>query len=558
MRAAIARAAPWLWGGLVATWLCRFYFALAPGDVHLNHEMYSTVHRTIEFLDLLRSGYLFPHWAVDFRGGLGSPYFGYYEPGFFYLASAFAWTLPVPLALASALWVLSMLGYGGMLALVRPRFGTSAAVLAATALLAAPYVRTDLYVRGDQPEFTGMMLLPAGLACLTAWLDDGCVACWFGVAVLGAACICAHPVAGLLAYGAFAAIIGCWVLLRGDRRRAVVSLGALAGGIGLAGFYLGPVTLEWRLIEGARLTANSSDFRLHFVGLLELLGVRTRSGFVLMQPALGAPALLLALVGVGSSAWQWPKLTWPQRRLVVAMGLLVAATAWLMHPTSVVVWDAVPLLPFLQFPWRFSIVLAVALATLAGCLPRRATIVLVAGLVLQAWAVWDFAPFPLAHGQLYPATARGLTAEFVAPDVADEWMPRGATAFRPPSVPVEPVTTGRCRVEELTRAGGRMRAHLVGPGPCEVVLPHYFFPVGWTATVDGTPVPLDRTASGLMRVTSPSGGTLELRFGTTPGRRLGVLLSATTLALLVVAARSLSARNEPRSASPVAAGRRTA
>jgi len=321
-----ARAAVWVWGALVAWWLCHPFFALAPGEIPLNHEMYSPVHRTMEFLDLLRAGYLFPTWAVDFRGGLGSPYFGYSEPGFFYVASAFAAVLPLPFALGAAAFALALAGYAGMVALVRPRFGTAAAVLAGTTLLVSPYVRTDLHGRGDFPEFMGMMLLAPALASLTGLLDTGRAASWWGLALAAAGLVCAHPVAGLLGYGACVAVLGASLAVGCDRRRAGAALGALVAGVGLAAFYLMPVALEWNLVEGGRLTQNSSDFRLHFVDLAELLGLRIRPGFVLLRPALGAVVLALAATGAATSLWWWRTLAPSARRLLASLLVLVAAT----------------------------------------------------------------------------------------------------------------------------------------------------------------------------------------------------------------------------------------
>src|SRR6267142_1905302 len=82
--------APWLWGAFIAAAVCRFFFTYGPGDSYFNHEGYRYIYRIVEFLASLKAGYAFPQWAVDFRSGLGSPYFSYYQPGFFYVAAAFA------------------------------------------------------------------------------------------------------------------------------------------------------------------------------------------------------------------------------------------------------------------------------------------------------------------------------------------------------------------------------------------------------------------------------------------------------------------------------------
>jgi len=250
----------------------------------------------------------------------------------------------------------------------------------------------------------------------------------------------------------------------------------------------------------------------------------------------GAAPLGLAAVALATVAWRRSRLPASPRRLVGALVVLTLGTTWLMHASSRVVWEAFPLLPFLQFPWRFLVVLTVALAALGGCLALGGRVVLMAGLALHGWTLWHVVPTPLLRDYLHPATARELATEFVAPDVADEWLPRGAARLRPPNVPTWPTCSGRCRVDGYERATGVLRADVVAEQPSDVVLPHYFFPVGWSATFDRAPIAIGRTDGGLMRVAVPKGGTLELRFGTTPARRVGTTVSAITLVGLVLAA----------------------
>jgi len=543
------RTAPWLWGALVAAWVCDVFFRLAPGEMPYNHETYGYVHRIVEFQDLLRAGYLFPHWAVDFRGGLGSPYFGYYQPGFFYLASLFAFVLPMPAALATTLWSLTLAGYGGVLALVRARFGVVAGMFAGTAFLLAPYVHTELTWRGDFSEAMGMMLLPATMHWLTAWLDGGGRGYWRALAAGAAGSIVSHPVAGLFGYGALVVVTACWVAMGCDRRRAAAALGALGVGVGLAAFYLVPIALDWHLVQGDLLTKHLSEQPLQFVELRELFAPRARSSRWPVPVALGLPAMLLAALAVATAAWRWQRRTPAQRRFVVAMLVLASGTVWLLHPSSRVLWEAVPLLRMAQFPWRALFVLTPVLAIVGGCLVEGRRTLAAIGLVLYAASTYAYGPAPVRHWWPHPADARAIASGFVAPDAANEWLPKGAMLMKGPTLRTAPTCAGICRVEDFERTTARLQARITTAGRAEVVLPHYYFPVGWTATLDGVEVPLERTAEGLMRVVVEKSGRLDVRFGTTPARRLGVTVSAAVLGLLV-----LGAVMRRRRASRTAAG----
>lgn len=537
----VRRATPWLWGAILTTGLTQAYFGYGPGEMHVNHEGYAYVHRVMEFADLLRAGYLSPQWAVDFRKGLGSPYFGYYQPLFFYLASALAFVLPLPTAIATSVWTLVFAGYAGMLALVRRRFGTSAGMLAGTVLLCARYLRTEIYFRGDLSELTGMMLLPAALHWTMVWLDEGRRTAWYALALLAAALVCAHPVAGLFGWGAIVAVIASWVAMGADARRGAAAFAALGAGVGLASFYLAPIVLEWNLVQGGRLTFG--DAPLPFVDVGMLVGMSAQR-FTAIPVALGGPILLvLAIAGVGV-AKRWRALDDAGRRTIVAMAVVAAGVVLVMHPWSQVLWDALPFMHFVQFPARGLLALTVALAALVGALAGRSTSIAVVAAAIVATPVL-FGIVSGAHIKPavfeHPDDARGLAATYVAPDGANEWLPRGADVLLPGRAPAEPTCTGTCSVPGFQRSAGRLRTRVTFVGRTEVTLPHYYFPVGWRATLDGVEIPLARGTHGLMQVTVGEPGhagvrLLDVRFFTTPARRLGIAISSlTALALLASA-----------------------
>jgi predicted aminopeptidase len=499
--------------------------------MHLNHEGYSYVYRIQVFLDLLRAGYVFPHWVVDFRDGLGSPYFGYYQPGFFYLASAFAAVLPMPTALAATLTTLALIGYGGVFAVVRARFGAPAGALAGTTLLASSYVYQELYWRGDLSEFTGMMLLPVALHCVTSWLDTGRWRYLNALAVTAAALLCAHPVAGLLGFGALVTVGTCWTAMGGDRSRAAMAVGALVVAIGLAGFYLAAVVLEWDLVQGDRLRA-AFDFRQYFVTLPELLNLRPRTR-PMIEVGFSWITLVLAAFGLATSLVSWPRLTPAQRRLVVSLVVLAAGSLWIMHSTSIVLWETFPPLTFLQFPWRALLVVTVVMSLLAGCVARGAAILPLLGVALPVYVLFRI-PIPAMAEHPYSDDPRRIADRFVAPDAAGEWLPVGATRFLPKALPREPMCDG-CVVTDYERTAGRLRMSVTTSAPsASVVLPHYFFPVGWSATSAGQPTSIEPTEQRLMRVEVRGDGIVDVRFGTTPARRAGAIVSGVTVLAIVL------------------------
>jgi hypothetical protein len=525
------RALPLLWGVVVAVGLARFFFRYGPGEMHVTHEGNSYLYRVVEFLSCLQAGYAFPEWAVDFRGGLGSPALGYYQPGFFYVASAFAAWLPVQSALGMTVIVFSVVGYAALLYLVGERFGTTAGVLAGTLLLLAPFSLVELYLRGDLSEYCAMMMLPAVLYCLIGWMERGRREHWLGLAATCGVLVVMHPAAALFGYAMFgivALVYGIAVWLPARAAGAVAAM--FAGGM-LAAFFWVPVALQWDLVEGDRAATSLYTYSLHFIDprTLVLPGAQRHAPVKVSRVALTAIGAATVLLLV-----RWRSVTAAQWRLVGVLWLSAILAAFMMGPASHPVWEALPFFHRVQFPWRLAVVVTVAVSALAGCTPAYARRL---GDMAMAATVWTSLSV-IPYGRQYPIvdTPAAIRATFVRSDAADEWLPRGARPFKADKVPREArCDPPDCRVERFEREPGRLRAEVTTVGPASLVLPHYWFPVGWRATRDGVPLALVRTGDGLMRVEVPAGGgVVDVTFSMTPKRRLGVAVSAVTLVLLLV------------------------
>jgi len=553
------RAFAWTWGIVLSCFLFRFFFDYPPGVFHANHEGSSYVSRVVEFRALLEAGYPFPQWAVHFRGGLGSPYFGYYQPAFFYVASVFATVMPVVHALGATLMAFALVGYGGMLGLVGPRFGAAGGVLAGTMLLLSSYAIRNVYLRGDFSEYCGMMLLPALLCWLLSWLEFGRRGAWLALAPGCAVLVPLHPAAALFGYGSLGAALLWYAATTRAWRRVAWAGGALVAGIGVAAFFWLSVWLEWDLVQGDRAVAPPYLYSGHFIEPPQLF-ISSRNPLLMdfelgtVLPWLVAASSLLLLVTART-------VTRSQWRLVGLLWLLVAAAVFLMSSVSEPVWAALPLLQRVQFPWRLLMLLSVAGAALAGTAPRFGCILLAAAIASLGFT-WSSGKPALTSRFLLPATPAEIATRFVRPDVMNEWLPIGATAIDPFKVThfAEPKCQRGCRVTEFTRAPGRLTFGVEGNGIAArtVTLPHYDFPVGWTAHVSGQTAPrsfLPPTRFGLMRMAIRPGEHVEVVFRTTPGRRKGAMVSAFSLALLL-----LVAWRWPRSApaSPPPAGPRPA
>ncbi len=108
------------------------------------------------------------------------------------------------------------------------------------------------------------------------------------------------------------------------------------------------------------------DFRTHFVGLGELLAFSRQPDWGATQSPflfnLGVAQWLGGLLGVVMLALGRVR----QRRQVLFFALAAAAVVFLITPLAWPIWEAIPFLPYFQFPWRLLGAAAALLAVLGA------------------------------------------------------------------------------------------------------------------------------------------------------------------------------------------------
>ena len=557
-------AYPWLpavgvalWGALLAGWLTRAFFVLPLDQSYENHESYSYQVRLIEFLDCLAHGYWSPQWCTHIRGGMGSPLFSYYQPGFFYVASLPGMVLHPTRAIGLTVLLFALLGYGGAYCCVRLRWGVLSGWLAGTALLLSPYTATNILVRGDLSEFAAMMLLPVALAALVAWFDQARARWLVLLAIAAAGMVVSHPAVALAGYPCLALAAICL-----PRRAWVAStLGAgaaLAAGVGLSAFYWAPVFFEWSYISGSKAFEGVHHFSKSYVPIVEFWTPYGTHELPELSLTLGAAIVALAVVNLAGVASNWRRLDAAAWRWLLLFAGLSLVTIWLMTSTSRWVWEHVGLLGRLQFPWRLFSVSTTTLVLAASAWPAwrwprvraSAAAMLVLGLLLCAT---NYLSLPKQVPISLSTDAEQLANVFYAPDRAHEWVPNGAALVLGRGNQ-QPSAFGDGTVDSFRRGQGHLSCQARAAGPTSIVLPHYYFPVGWDATLSGAQVPLVPNRQGLMKIDLQPGtsGLLEVRFHMTPWRRRGWYLTALSALALVVGIVVSRRRTHqaPRTATP--------
>ncbi len=417
------------------------------------------IFRAAELGRLLEAGESFPRWAPNFYYGFGYPIFNYYAPLSYYVALVPGLLLQFDVVDGVKLvFVLgSLLGGLGVYGYVSRIWGRMPALVATGAYAYAPFiVFVDPHARGDLAEAFSFAIFPLAL-----WALDRLRCCpkawnWLISVALIAALTLSHNLMALV----FAVIIAGWSIwqelvsgvppalpassdlatrLAGRLLRLRLFL-ALIIGVGVAAFFWLTVFLERNAVDLGSLIGDGGnfDYRNHFLSLEELLSPPTLLDWAATEPdfvlGLGTVQWILAALGVGLLAAGRA----PGRKQAAFFAILAGILLFLMSPASRFVWDFLPFLPFLQFPWRLLGPQAFALAALSGVataglmrsmsypLARWIPASLVGLIMLSSLPLSQVPPWPADFG---PTTAVRVLEE----ELAGRWLGTTSTSDFVPS-----------------------------------------------------------------------------------------------------------------------------
>ncbi len=518
----------------------------------------------------LRHGILFPRWAPDMGLGYGFPLFNYYPPLSYYIAEAFHLIgLSTQGALQAAFALAIITGCAGAYLWVRDLFGRMAGLVAAIAFAYAPYTLFNAIHRGALAETWGLAWIPFvlwGLRRSVALTSPPGEVERAGLVLplptlFYAALLLTHNITALIAtplFVTYAALL--WALHGHGVRRALLLGGALALGLGLAAFFWVPALFEQGYVQTQRLHAlGDLDYHNNFVGPGQLIAIPQRADPALIHPTIpfgfGWPQLALALVGlralrrVESREGRWH---------LALLGLGLLATTVMALPCSLPVWDGLPLLRFVQFPWRFFGPATLLLAALAGAGttrlpgPERLRLPIILLCTVAFSLTWLFPCYnpPLADPTPLDVITFERDTGWLGATSAGDYLPLWVQRLPPAGSLVTAYQAGshdgvisRLMPESLPTGARIVEAHydltsadltIETPQEFTAIFAWYYFP-GWQGRLDGQPLALQPAGEhGLIGARVPAGRHhLTIHFGDTPLRRWATIVSSLSLIVLL-------------------------
>ncbi|MBN1978373.1 MAG: glycosyltransferase family 39 protein [Anaerolineae bacterium] len=556
--------------------------AIAPllrADVPCTHDGGLHYYRVVAMRQALKDGILFTRYLPDLAFGYGFPFFNYRAPVSYYLTLAF---FLIGIALPTALklvYVVSIVGSAVTAYLfARDLFGTRAGLVAAVAYAYAPYQFLNALTRGNAPESLALALLPLILWAFRRLALSGRRS-WFLVSVGSlAALTLTHNISSLIFTPLLVAyLFVLWLVYRRDGHW-IAAGGALALALGLTVFFWAPAILEKGYVQlHASHSNRNNDFHYNFLGLGEILAPPEAVDTSLLNPPmlihLGlAPAILAAIgfaVGIlpSTSSGQGRRPDRERKAALAFFALAAIVMVWMSTGASLWLWENLPLVPFVQFPWRFIGRAALPIAILASAAfadqsahesdsPLAACLLPLASCLLLILAAFP-ATYPLrgtCQGDPAYPTIEDLFAYerrpggLVGADPTGSYFPVGVKQ-KPKGSPLEaqyaagetvarfdetPLPEG-ASIVEADYGPNRARVVVETPAAFRARYLAFYFP-GWRATVDGQPAAITPTdPEGLISFDVPAGRhTVTVRFGETPLRLACDIISILSLVTLLV------------------------
>lgn len=568
--------------------------------------------RTQQMTVSLRAGVFPVRWMPDAAYGYGYPFFSYMAALPYYVAAILN---IVGLDILTAIKLTQTLGFVAaafaMYGWMRRHLAQAGAWVAAVAYTFSAYHLVNVYTRGDSlSEFYAFVFYPLILWAIDRALERRSAPSAVVLALPYAGLLLTHNVSALI----FTPFIILYVLIKAAYLDALPSsllaprsslfappstlhtllpglLQCAVGlglGLALAAWFWVPALGETSYAQLGEQTTGYLHYSNHFRGVDLIqpapafdynVGKTTPFAMSLVQAALTALGLIAIVVRA------------VRRRRLEALpaftlaGLFVSTV--MITPLSRPLWDHLPLLPLVQFPWRFlsvqTLFTALATARIARCKRQDAKgrmqeardetrntaygirhtpyairntqyAAVALSLLLVIAALANLHPARLHIGPADVTTERLQLYEMFTANIGTtiryEYMPRQvAPRLYLSDALVEPGRAMRAVALEgnaeamrseaaPTRQVWRVRADTPG---ATVAFPLLWWP-GWLASVDGKPTPV-RPADSSARIVldlTPGEHTVVLTLGRTPLRALAESFSlVTAIAVLLIAAVSL-------------------
>lgn len=541
---------------------------LKPGFFTVHDDQ--QIARLFLFDKSLRTGQLPPRWVDDLGFGFGYPLFIFYPPfvymlGEIYHLLGFGFIDSIKLVFFSAFLFSGL----AMYLFVKDLFGKTPALVSALFYVFAPYRALDVYVRGALAESFSFVWLPFIFWSFYELERTKKAIFIYLSAIFLALLMITHN----LIFMPFMLLLPFYLLYlvfkSKSKKLSIIRIAfsfAVAGGLS-AFFWLPSLWEKQFTIVDNLLLVNLANYNIHFVypqqlwnwpwgfggsaaGLAD--GISFKIGKIHMIIALAS--LILGMLHLFKNKFKTKPSTFTSQLSIIFFTLFVFA-AFMTTFYSKPIWDLLPPLGYLQFPWRFLTFTIFFASILAGAFIyylRLPILKLVFSLVLTFLLV-------IPNLKLFkPQTYRGdltdkkatskETLNWYVSSSSFEYIPKGVELYQGdlgtnlfkieksqiPTQKIE-IENGQAQIQMVKENPSGISFTISAASPTIIKANVFNFP-GWHLKVDNREIPIsDNNKFKLITATIPEGNhSVKIDFTNTPVVNLANALSLIAVFTLVV------------------------
>ena len=543
---------------------------LKPGLFMMHDDQ--QVARLFVFDQALKAGQFPVRWVGGLGFGFGYPLFIFYPPLVYVVGEIFHLIGFGYINSTKLVFFTGILFSGvAMYVLVKDLWGKYAALIGALFYIIVPYRALDVYVRGALAESYAFVWLPLVLWSLYKLSVTKNVNYAYFSAVFLALLMVTHNLIFLpfmLIFSMF-----CIFLINNSPNQVLLIKHLILSGLvgaALSAYFWMPALFEKQYtIVDSLLLVNLANYKIHFVYPQQLWNWQWGFGGSSAGLAdgisfkIGKLHIIIAMLAV-IIAFLGKYLTHPKSKvnsktdnLVIIFFFLFIFSAFMATFYSKVIWEAIPPLAYLQFPWRFLTFTALFSSILAGAFVyylKLPVVKIASGFFLIVLLL--IPNLKLFQPQFYRndlTDAQATSKEVINWDVSlssFEYAPKGVELYRNdlgtnqikiakfqiPTQQIEPIS-GNPQITLQKTTPTQNQFQVDSPTASKIRTNIFNFP-GWHLKIDGGQAIIDdNNTLKLITFNVPKGNhSVRIEFGNTPVRLLANFISLLGIAYLFIIA----------------------
>jgi hypothetical protein len=491
------------------------------------HDMFRYPALSYAFKDAFSHGVYFPRWLPDLCGGYGYPSFVFYQPGLFYLV-LFVQFFGASIFLAYKIIFLFLfyLSFLGVYKLSGEFTKDTPTRIFAVALFAlTPYLYVDFYVRGDLSELASILITPWPLYFFIKATKGNnvlrVVIYTFMTSLCLAAMVYTHPLPCVFYFPMFC-VFALGMCYKEERLQIIsilkiVVISLISAVILSAPYWLNAYFMK-QFVHAERALTGYYLPKYHFVYPSQLFSNFWGFGASLsglndgMSFQLGLVHFTLASIGAFFA--------YKNKRILIIY-IFYFFLIMMMTPVSYFLWQAIPVIAMLQFPWRLLSVIAImqvicSMGIIEWKIKKLYLYAIYAVLILFSlyWYHEQFKVKSISEIEVnkFPQYTEFARNYFITATAEKEFLPITATGIEKArgDAPLLQVSHTACKVTPDTNSNKYHLKYTVSTAKAvNLRINQYYFP-GWRIFVSGKRINDDEIIndlpdSGLMQLSLNSG-----------------------------------------------------